>query len=195
VPWAALRGWLVPAAIALVAACLELGGESWRLALRYDRGALESGEIWRLVSAHLVHLGPSHMLMNVAALAVLAFVFAGVLRARDWLVAALASALMIDFGLYVFHPQVAWYVGLSGMLHGFWAAGCIRALGLGRREALPLLGLIVVKLGYEMLIGPVPLTGEIAAGPVVTQAHAWGALGGALLPLCLLATRHRRRSL
>jgi rhomboid family GlyGly-CTERM serine protease len=193
--FAALWGWLVPAAIALLAAGLELGGERWRLALRYDRGALEAGELWRLAGAHLVHLGPSHMLMNVAALAVLAYVFADVLRPRDWVVSALASALVIDFGLFVFHPQVVWYVGLSGMLHGFWAAGCIRALELGRREALPLLALIVLKLGYEMLIGPVPLTGEIAAGPVVTQAHAWGALGGALWPLGLLATRYRGRSL
>lgn len=181
--------------IAALAAALELGGDGFRLALRYERDALEAGELWRLLTGHLVHLGFSHMLMNVAALGVIGFVFAPVLRGRDWVIAALASALAIDFGLFVFDPEIGWYVGLSGVLHGLWAAGSIRALALGRHGAIALALLLVAKLGYEMLIGPVPMTGEIAAGPVVTQAHAWGAIGGAIQPLLSLATRYGRRSL
>lgn len=187
--------WLAPLAIAVLAAALELGGDPLRLALRYERAALESGELWRLLSGHLVHLGTSHMLMNVAALGVIAFVFAPVLRARDWIIAAFSSALSIDFGLFVFDPDVVWYVGLSGVLHGLWAAGSIRAFALGRPGAGSLALLLLAKLGYESLIGPVPMTGEIAAGPVITQAHAWGALGGALWPLGSLATRYIGRSL
>jgi rhomboid family GlyGly-CTERM serine protease len=186
---------LAPAATGLMSALLELGGEPVRLLLRYDREALQSGEIWRLLSAHLVHLGPSHMFMNVAALAVLAVIFAPMLRGRDWLLAAGCSALAIDAGLFFFHPIIEWYVGLSGVLHGLWAAGCVLGLLQRRREAIPLAVLLVGKLAYEGLLGPLPMTSEIAAGSVVTQAHAWGAAGGALSALIPLAIRHLRASL
>lgn len=181
------RAWLAPLAIGLAAAVAELAGDRGRLALRYARDGLEGGQLWRLVTGHIVHLGPSHMLMNIAALGVLAWLFVPLLRTRDWLVAGLAAALAIDAGLYRFGPEVQWYVGLSGVLHGFWACACIRALLLRQREALPLALLLVAKLTYELVVGPVPLTGAVAAGPVVTVAHAWGALGGGSAALLLFA--------
>lgn len=190
-----LAGLAVPAAIGIAAAALELGGAGARQALRYDRAALADGELWRLLTGHLVHLGPSHMLMNVAALAVLAFVLSPLLRARDWLLGAGLAALAIDAGLYGFHPAVGWYVGLSGVLHGLWATAAVKALSTGRIEALPLALLLVAKLGYELLVGPVPFTGEIAAGPVVTAAHAWGALGGSLAALIGVAITRGRASI
>jgi rhomboid family GlyGly-CTERM serine protease len=188
-------GLLPPAAIGLSSALLELGGGPLRTALRYDRDGLEAGEFWRLLTGHLVHLGPSHMVMNVLALAVLAVVLEPMLRPRDWFVVGLAAALAIDAGLYWCHPSVEWYVGLSGVLHGFWSAACVRGLLSRRGEAVPLTLLLLGKLAYERLAGPIPLTGEIAAGPVVTQAHAWGAAGGALAALALLAIRRRRSPL
>jgi len=186
---------LAPAAIGLMSALLELGGEPVRTALRYERSGLEAGELWRLITGHLVHLGPSHMVMNVIALAVLALVLGPLLRGRDWIWIGLAAALAIDGGLYWANPSVLWYVGLSGVLHGFWAGACTFGLARRRPEAVPLTLLLAGKLGYEAFVGPVPLTGEIAAGPVVTAAHAWGALGGAAAPLVLLAIRRRRPSL
>jgi membrane associated rhomboid family serine protease len=39
---------------------LGLGEDELRQWGRYDREALESGELWRLVTAHLVHLGWGH---------------------------------------------------------------------------------------------------------------------------------------
>ena len=184
--------WRVPAAIGAVAALLEIGAAPFRLALRYDREALLDGELWRLLTGHLVHLGPSHMAMNVVALAVLVLVLGPLLRARDWLIAGLAAALAIDLGLLLAHPGVAWYVGLSGVLHGFWSAAAVRGWALRRPEAAVLALLLVAKLGYEIVVGPVPMTGAVAQGPVVTAAHAWGALGGALWPLARFARRSAR---
>ena len=187
--------YAVAAAIAVLAGIVELAGDPGRLALRYDRVAIAAGELWRLVTGHLVHLGPSHLAMNVLALAILAFVLPALASWRLWLFAGLASALFIDVGLLAFHPEVVWYVGLSGVLHGFWSAGVLLAIQDRRFEAAPLAVLLLLKLGYEALFGPIPLSGDVAAGPVVAEAHAWGAAGGATFALLSLAVRRRRRPL
>jgi rhomboid family GlyGly-CTERM serine protease len=183
---------LAPGAIGALAALLEAGAEPVRLASRYERTALAGGEFWRLLSAHLVHLGPSHMVMNVVALGVLALIFASLLRALDWFGVAVLAALAIDAGLYWLEPAVDWYVGLSGVLHGFWAAACVYAWSLRRAEALPITALMVIKLGFESWVGPVPLTGSIAAGPVVTAAHLYGAIGGIAWSAGMLVVRRCR---
>lgn len=185
--------YIVPGSIAGLAGLAELAGEAGRSALRYDRAAIEAGEIWRLVTGHLVHLGPSHLAMNVLALAILAAVLPALATWRQWLLAGVMSALSIDIGLFVFNPSVAWYVGLSGVLHGFWSAGVLLALQQRRLEAIPLALLLLIKLGYEWIAGAIPLSGEVAAGPVVTEAHLWGAIGGALFALSSIAVRRRRR--
>jgi len=187
--------YAVVAAIAGFAGLFELWGDSGRLALRYDRESIGTGELWRLITGHLVHLGPSHLAMNVLALAILAFVLPALATWRQWLLAFLSSALVIDVGLLAFHPAVEWYVGLSGVLHGFWTAGVVLALHARRLEAIPLAILLLLKLGYEFAFGPVPLSGEVAAGPVVSAAHAWGAVGGAAFALGSIAVRSRDRSL
>jgi membrane associated rhomboid family serine protease len=51
-----------------VCAVLAAGGDELRDLGRYDRQAIESGEYWRLVSGHLVHLGFGHVWPNLAAL-------------------------------------------------------------------------------------------------------------------------------
>lgn len=190
-----LRPFLAPALIGVLAGLVELGGQPARGLLEYRRAALANGQLWRLVTGHLTHLGPSHMLMNVAALAVLALVLQPYLRPRDWIGAGLTSALAIDAGLYWLHPDTAWYVGLSGVLHGFWAAAVTKAIAGRRWDAVPLAALLLAKLAYEAFVGAVPLTESIASGPVVTAAHSWGAAGGALWPLVTIAIRRLRRPL
>jgi rhomboid family GlyGly-CTERM serine protease len=182
----------VPGQVGALAALAELGGEPLRLLLRYEREGLAGGELWRVVTGHLVHLGPSHMAMNVLALGVLAFVFARLLSHRDWWLGCLAAALAIDAGLFFVSREVEWYVGLSGVLHGVWAIASVRAWLERRPEALAFTLLLAVKLGYEAWFGPVPLTGAVAAGPVVAVAHAYGTVGGVGYALARFAIRPRR---
>jgi membrane associated rhomboid family serine protease len=86
---------------------LGLGEDELRQWGRYDREALESGELWRLVTAHLVHLGWGHLWLNLAALVMMAVLFDGLMSASDWVLASALAALSIDIGLYLFHPDVA----------------------------------------------------------------------------------------
>lgn len=155
-----------------------MAGDAGRLALRYERSALESGEWWRLLSAHFVHLGWPHTALNVVALLLLAAIFGPVGRARDWLIVIIAAALAIDLGLYVAAPGIDWYVGLSGVLHGLYAAG-VGMMGRVRpRFALALAVGLVIKLTVEQIGGPLTATAALTGGEVVTAAHLFGAIGG-----------------
>jgi rhomboid family GlyGly-CTERM serine protease len=194
--WQSLRRqYFVPACAGLLAAAAELGGETARMALRYDRIELAAGELWRLITGHLVHLGPSHMAMNVVATGVLALIFSRLIGWRDWLLYLLGAALAIDAGLYLFHPSIGWYVGLSGVLHGIWAGGSVRAWRANDGAAVGLTVLIVIKLAYEAWVGPIAATGAMTGGAVVTEAHLFGAAGGAAVALVQLAVARNRRPL
>ena len=55
--------------VSLLVACAvlllpELGGDAGRALLRYDRAALAAGQWWRLLTAHVVHLGLEHAALN-----------------------------------------------------------------------------------------------------------------------------------
>ena len=151
-----LSAYAVVAAIAGFAGLAELWGDGGRLALRYDRAAVAAGELWRLITGHLVHLGPSHLAMNVLALAILAVVLPALATWRQWLLTFLSSALFIDIGLFAFHPSVEWYVGLSGVLHGLLFAGLVAGFRRRPLETTVIAGLVAAKLIFEQLSGPLP---------------------------------------
>ena len=172
------RDWITVLVILAICLALAVGGNDVRELARYERVGLEGGQYWRLLSGHLVHLGWGHLWPNVAALLIVGFLFEGVFRTADWLRSGLVSVAAIDAGLYLLEPTVPWYVGLSGVLHGFVAAGAFALLlqrqALGAVLAIGLCG----KLLFEQIFGPVPLTAGAVGGPVIVAAHLYGAAGG-----------------
>lgn len=155
---------------------LAWGGDAARLALRYERTAVMGGEFWRLFTGHLVHGTPAHLALNLAGLGLIAALFPRDYSLRQWLLILLASVAAIDAGFVLFEPQLQWYVGLSGVLHGALAAG---AVAWWRHEsrllALALTAVLVGKLTWEQLQGALPLSGDM---PVIVDAHLYGAVGG-----------------
>ncbi len=177
--WRPDRHWLLPAALIVIALLLQAGGEPVRLALQYDNNRIADGEFLRLLSGHLVHLGWSHALLNVAGLLLVWTLVGGGFGAAQWLAVVLASMASIDAGLWLLLPQLDWYVGLSGVLHGVLSAGIVGLWPARRAESLILAAALILKLVYEALVGPMPGSEQAAGGPVVTLAHLCGAIGGA----------------
>lgn len=176
--WLSLRRHALPLSFALMALIVAAGGvhaDEW---LRYERSYIFVGEIWRLFTAHFVHLGWSHLLMNLAALALIWMLFGRMLSQSAWILISLASMLGVSLGLLLFSPSIGWYVGLSGMLHGLFAAGVIASLRAGNRLEIMLLLLLLGKLMWEQIYGPLPGTAGFAGGAVVTDAHLYGAVSG-----------------
>ncbi len=159
---------------------LALGEQEAREAFRYQRDSIVSGEWWRLLTGHLVHLGWSHVFLNLTGWVLIALVFGADYRSRHWLLIYAMSALVMAAGFWWLDPQLEWYVGLSGLLHGGIVAGLLAWAVQGDRIAWLALGVVVAKLVWEQVVGPVPMTEEAAGGPVVVNAHLYGALGGLL---------------
>lgn len=171
--------WVLPIAIAAIAVLLHGAGAD--AGLDYDRRAIAAGAWWRLVTGHLVHLDGSHAALDVAALIVVAWIFSADLDAWAQVVVVSVSVIAIDATLWVLHPEVVRYAGLSGVVHAWFAAGvtlwALDALPARRRWGIALLVGLVSKLVLESVD-----MGWWRGGldfPVVTAAHRWGALAGA----------------
>jgi len=180
--------WGVPFGLAALSLLFEAGGDSARLWLRFDRAGIAAGEWWRLLSGHLVHLGVSHMLLNVIALLLLWWLVGAGLSVAGWLLVVAVSVACIDLGLWLLDSTLSWYVGMSGLLHGLFAAGLIARRRSAPLESLVLGALLGTKLLFEQLAGPLPGSEASAGGAVVVNAHLYGAVGGIAAALGLRAS-------
>lgn len=170
--------------LVLSAAMLGLGFTSTSVnpTLQYQPDWLASGEWWRLLSAHIAHLNLTHAALNTAALWLLMAWLGEQYRTWEWLLVGTATGLGISLALWAFSPQISYYVGLSGVLHGLWLYGaaplCRKGSMLGWLAAVGLIG----KLTWEQLY-PASSQGteSLINGKVITVAHLYGAIGGVVL--------------
>ena len=187
------RAWRAPFALALMLVAVQLLGAAARETLPYDRAAvLAGGEYARLVTAHFFHYDLAHLAWNLVGLALVAALFAREFDLRGWIVILVASTVAVDLGFLVFEPQLAWYVGFSGVLHGLMAAGLAAWLWRTPDAITGLVaGLFALKLGWEHMMGPLPFTASTLAVPVIHEAHTYGAIGGAVAALWILRRQRR----
>jgi rhomboid family GlyGly-CTERM serine protease len=148
--------------------------------LAYYRHAILRGEVWRVLTGHLVHAGPLHLFWNLAGLLIVWIAFGPRLTGHRWLVAALVSGLGAGLGVLAFEPQVRAMVGLSGLLHGLMAAGALAAIRSGERMGGLFLTVLTVKIVWEQLFGPTAATQAALGGAIAVGAHLYGSLAGGL---------------
>lgn len=180
-----MRYWYVPLGIAVVSGAIALFGAAAHYGLRYDRFAIEDGKLWRLVSGHFVHLGTQHLILNLAGLVLVWLLVGRQYTMRQWGLVILISLVVIDFGFWYLDPDLDWYVGLSGLLHGLLVAGALTAYRDTPVEALVIIAAVTAKIVYEQMVGPMPGSESTAGGAVVVNAHLYGAVGGLIAGLIM----------
>ncbi len=153
----------------------ELDGQGARAALAYERGAVAQGQVWRLLSAHFVHLDLEHATLNGMGLVLMWALFARDYSPLRWLAIYGAACLAVSGGLWFFSSDIDWYVGASGALHGVMTAGTLAHLRRGDLDGWILAVFIVAKLSYEQFAGALPFAGS---PDTVVDAHLYGAIGG-----------------
>lgn len=192
----ARRGdWALPVALSalLLAIYFVVPGAApdWR----YDRAAILDGEAWRLVTGHLLHADVHHLGWNVFGVLLVWFLFARDYTPRQWLAILLTSTAVTSAGFLLLEPELDWYVGFSGVLHGCMAAGLVAWLRSTRDPLTWLVaGLFAAKLAWEHFQGALPFTAGTLSLPVVHEAHTYGAIGGVLAAVWLGRERRSRRS-
>lgn len=169
--------------IALISITAQFVGDGATALLRFDRHLILAGEGWRLLTGNLAHLGWNHLLLNVAGLALIGWLVGAALSPVRWLVVFVVSSLCVTAGLLLWNPELRWYVGLSGTLHGLLLAGLLAGVDEADRIQWLLLAGIFAKLGWEQGWGPSASTETLVGGNVIVDAHLYGAVGGAVLGL------------
>jgi rhomboid family GlyGly-CTERM serine protease len=179
------RPWILLLLSVVVIIALAVAGEAGREMLRYQRDAvLDQHQYWRLLTGHLVHGSWHHTWLNLAGLGVVVGLFRGTYSAIQWSGIALFSVACIDLGFVLLMPQLQWYVGLSGLLHGLLAAGAVVWWRVeDRRLTVVLWSILLAKLAWEQWHGALPLSGDLN---VIVNAHLYGAVGGTVAGLALI---------
>ena len=178
------RKWLLPFIIAVLCISLEFGGFSETL--RFDRSSVDDGQWWLLLSCNFVHLGVNHLLLNLAGLGLIYFLLWPNYSNSAWLVITLISSIGVGLGIYLWNPELRWYVGFSGALHGLIIAGAIADLRRYPVSAALLLLLVTAKLTWEQIHGAMPGSAEIAGGNVAVDSHLYGAAWGLFSAIVLI---------
>lgn len=179
-------------AISVALLCIALQYAGLDDVLRFERGEINQGDWWLLLTGNFVHLGQSHLWMNMAGFALVVALVWSHFSARVWLLIIIFASLVVGLGLWRFNPEVGAYVGFSGTLHGLIVAGCLADLRTYPKSAATLLTLVVAKLAWEQISGPLPGSESTAGGSVVVDSHLYGAIGGALMGGTLLLIMYFR---
>jgi rhomboid family GlyGly-CTERM serine protease len=177
------RGFFL--ALGALAVVCSTGGPRLFVLLVYQRGAILHGQVWRLLTCHLVHAGPAHLLWNLVGTALVGLALGHALRVKEWLAASVTVALGSSLGVLILQPDVRVVSGLSALLHGLLAAGAAAEARRGERVGWVFLIVLAVKVAWEQITGPTALTRAVLGGGIAVGAHAFGGLAGVLAGVAL----------
>lgn len=155
----------------------------WAEPFAFDRAAIERGELWRLLTGHLVHGSLRLALFDLVGLALFgAWVERGSRTLLIVVVFAAASAASLGVWGGTEHAR---YVGSSALVSGLLTAGAVRMWRQPAERGMRLLaGLLLVGFATKLTLevaGAWPATwGALPEGiEPVAAAHLLGALAGA----------------
>lgn len=147
--------------------------------LSLEATKISAGEIWRLLTANLVHFGWVHTLMNAAALLLCAQAFFTGYPLKKFSLLLLWCCAGVGVGIYLFNPEYSPYAGLSGVIHGLIVAGLLQPRVYPMWIRVLALGLVAAKLAQENSAN-YEATDLQALLPVAVavESHLYGALAG-----------------
>lgn len=191
------RRWILPLFVIATAIILQSIDNIDKELFRYDRADVLNGEYWRFLTAHFIHLGWSHFFLNMLVFIGFWVMFNSAFRQQQWFIIVLLCSIGISICFFLFDPDLDWYVGFSGVLHGIFAAAALASLihywtstdlNFPWEGSFILIG-IIAKITYEQIMGAVPMTQKASGGNVIVNAHLYGTLLGGFFSLCF--TRRR----
>lgn len=161
------------------------------LALIHDE--ISRGEIWRIVTSQFVHLGFNHTVLNLVGYLIVSASFREDISPREEMITLGICVLGVGMGIYLFNPEIGWYVGLSGAIYGilthYLIIGWQRSAILSGFFGLYLIGKFIYE---QMIAGPDTVTAGIIGGAVAIDSHLYGAITGLVTGIVSLLLFHRK---
>ncbi|MFW8589548.1 rhombosortase [Glaciecola sp. 2405UD65-10] len=181
--------------VALVSVVVFLLGSPLEASFEFSRVGLEKGEYWRLITAHFAHTNSVHLILNLAGLFILYLLYGEYTKPRFYAVLFLLLALVVSCNVYLFNPELHFYVGLSGVLHGLFAWGVVQDITHKRKSAYLLLAGLFIKIMHEQLFNDTAFVANLIDARVAIDAHLYGAIGGLSIGIILyfLDSSHKNK--
>lgn len=154
-------------------ALLQLIGPQY---FRYEIDWLSSGQIWRILTAHWVHVGWVHWLFNSLSLVIMVSLTTPGWSIRRWIVNTVVLALGISLLITLFNPEVRDLAGHSGVLYGLFPLGAVSLFRKDRLIAVLVFSAIVIKVLMEQTQIMDFNTADVIGARVVVDAHLYGLL-------------------
>lgn len=146
----------------------------------YQQSLIAQGELWRLITGHFFHTNGYHLLLNLAALFMLWALHGNYYTLKNYNLLFSTAALTCSLGLYFLSPSIVQYVGLSGVLHGFFVWGALMDIRNKDKTGYLLLIGACLKISHEQFYGASSDVSSLIEASVAIDAHLWGAVGGLL---------------
>jgi rhomboid family GlyGly-CTERM serine protease len=155
-------------------------------ALEYDRVAIGSGQVWRLVTGHLVHYSFDHFFWDTITFGILAVVCERK-SDRRFVGCLFTSAVLISLALWFCAPSIDRYRGLSGVDSALFALLAAELFIEGIRSATrqqvavaaTCLTGFLLKTAFELATSHTLFVTSLGSGAVgVPVAHLVGAATG-----------------
>lgn len=164
--------------------------------LQFDRAAILTGELWRLVTGNLVHWSAEHCLLDVAAFAILGWIYEPPIRRQfqqsnnplrilcSLPAVLLATSCGVGLTVFFLQPAMLTYRGLSGVDSGLFALALILECTEAKNDStrwwyvIPAVLVFIVKLVFEVTTGSLFFGTESLGdlGQPVPLAHLAGAV-------------------
>jgi rhomboid family GlyGly-CTERM serine protease len=151
--------------------------------LAYDRHQLIDFQWWRLITGHFLHTNSTHLLLNTLGLTLLWALHGHYYPMPRYLIIFLLLCLGTSGSLYLFAPQMQWYVGLSGVLHGLFVIGAYFDIQNKLKSGWLMLIGVWLKVLHEQIYGASKDIAQLIAANVAIDAHLFGTITGSIIIL------------
>ena len=183
---AASKANLVGVALFILALCVL---QNFAAVLEFDRQQILAGQVWRLWTGHFVHSHASHLALNAISAVALYWIFAPRIDAFALWSYGFLFSFLISIVLLGLYPNLAWYNGLSGLLHAFFS--CIYVHLIHTQNRLYRVGLVAVwsKVLLEMWRAHGGYQGEMEGMAIIIEAHFIGVVVGTFTAVSYLISK------
>lgn len=155
----------------------------------FERTWWSQGHYYQALTGHFLHTNFIHILFNLVGLALLWALHGDDYETPSYLAKFMLTCILLSLCLHFFAPNITWYVGLSGAIHGVFAWGCVRDLENKMLSGWLLLIGLAIKVGNEQIYGAGSLMPDLIDANVAIDSHLYGALIGLAIGIASLIRR------
>jgi len=169
------RYGVIPAIVLGLLLILAPWQEKWISLFWFSHSHLE--EVWRFLTAHLIHWSWKHWALNVLAFCCFCSFYSHLYTAKHLLAVILYIVLLCDFFLVFFYKR-EFYLGLSALIYGLFIYSSIRFWNLAPLLNSLIFGVVTFKAIEPFFILTLESNTDL---PIATEMHLVSMFSAALL--------------